>query len=91
MGKKWKVEYRESALLELETIILQNRDLQEIIIQRLAALEEFPPEKWFEIRHHHGTDLFISDNQMIHISGQADAKTSTVWIHKVVVVRKNPH
>ncbi len=88
MATKWTIIYRGEAEEEIAAAIRGNRDLKEIIIQRLRALEDFPPEKWFEIRKHHGTDLFTSDRQMVRISGEADEKTMTVWIHKVVVVRE---
>jgi len=88
MENKWKIVYREDAQAKLEAVIRQNPDLKEIIKQRLKALEDFPPEKWFEIRKHHGMGLFTSDNQMVHISGEADPKTMTVWINKVVAVRR---
>lgn len=88
MERKWKIEYRCKAQDELELVIAKNPDLKAIIIQRLQALEDFPPEKWFELRHQKGNDVFTSDNQMIHISGEADPITRTVWINKVTVGRK---
>ena len=87
MENKWDIRYRESAQDELEVIIKKHPDLKQIIIQRLQALEDFPPEKWFELRRQKGHDVFTSDNQIVHISGEADPKTRTVWINKVTVGR----
>jgi len=88
MATKWKIIYRGDAQAALEAAIRENRDLKEIILQRLRALEDFPPGKWFDIRKHHGMDLFKSDGQMVRISGEADPETLTVWINNLVVVRE---
>ena len=87
MESKWRIEYRDKALDELAVIIKKHPDLKEIIIQRLEALEDFPPEKWFELRRQKGHDVFTSDNQIVRISGEAELETKTVWIHKVTVGR----
>jgi len=84
---KWKIECRYGALEDLAGVIKKRPDLKEMIIQRLEALEDFPPEKWFELRRQKGHDVFTSDNQIVHISGEADPETKTVWIHKVTVGR----
>lgn len=78
MLKKWTVRYRDDVLEELEKAITTHPDLKGLIIQRLQALEDFPPSRWFELRKQNGSDLFTSDNQMIHISGEADSKNQTV-------------
>lgn len=87
MDGKWRIVYRDNAMNELEAVIKKHPDLKEIIIRRLRALEDFPPEKWFELRRQKGHDVFTSDHQIVHISGEADPKTKTVWIHKVTVGR----
>lgn len=87
MGHKWRIEYRGQTLDELTVIIKKHPDLKGMIIQRLKALEDFPPEKWFELRRQKGFDVFTSDNQIIRISGEADPLTKTVWIHQVTVGR----
>jgi hypothetical protein len=88
MENKWEIEYRDNAKEELEDVIKKNSDLKELIIQRLEALEDFPPDKWFELRRHLGHDLFTSDSQIVRISGEADFKARTVFINKVTVRRK---
>ena len=88
MIKKWTIRYRDDALEKLEKAITAHPDLKSMIIQRLQALEDFPPLRWFELRQQNGSDLFTSDNQMIHISGEADSQNQTVWINKVTVDRK---
>jgi hypothetical protein len=90
MGNKWELRYRDKAKDELEVIIKKHPDLKEIIIQHLEALENFPPQKWFELRQQKGHDIFTSDNQIVHISGEADPHTGIVWINKVSVGRKQP-
>jgi hypothetical protein len=87
MENRWKIQYRDKAKDELYEIIKKHSDLKDLIIQRLEALEDFPPEKWFELRRQKGHDVFTSDNQIVHISGEADPKTRTVWINKVTVGR----
>jgi len=88
LENKWEIRYRDKAKDDLEVIIKKHPDLKEIIIQRMEALENFPPVKWFELRRQKVRNVFTCDNQIVHISGEADPDTSIVWINKITVGRE---
>jgi len=86
----WKVILRAGAQGQLEEAFKNHPDLEELILQRLGALKDFPPEKWFDIHHQLKGDAFSSDGQLVKISGEADRKTRIVWVDKINVGRKKP-
>jgi hypothetical protein len=86
--EKWTIQYRDKAADEIGAVIKQNPDLKALILLRLRELEDFPPIRWFKIIQHNGVEIFTADNQMVHISGEADPNTLTVWINKVSIMRK---
>jgi hypothetical protein len=87
MENKWEIRYREGIFEDLSAIIKKHPDLKGIIIQRLEALEKYPPKKWFDVREQNGSSVFKLGNQIIQMTGEADSVTRTVWIHKVSVGR----
>jgi hypothetical protein len=87
--EKWKVALSLEAAKQLENIYAKHPDLRPHILERLKALENFPPEKWFFVYRLKGLSLFRAEtDQMIRISGEAHSETKTVQITRVVLLRK---
>jgi len=76
---KWTLE----AARAYKLIYNENPSLRKLIDQRLKALIDWPPKKWFDLRDKDGIIRFQTENdQFIVLTGMVEEKEETVWIYR---------
>lgn len=74
---KWTVE----AAKNYKLIYDKNENLRVLIDQRLDALADWPPKKWFYLRDMDGIIRFKTENdQFVVLSGKYEEAEKVVWI-----------
>ena len=78
---QWHLELSAEAQTALQKAFLRHPHLKELIDQKLQALLNFPPRRWYRIHVKQNTATFFPEpGQKVRFSGFADYVTHTVLV-----------
>jgi len=78
---EWNLKLREEVRSAIVKSIFIHPHLEEVIHQRLQALLDFPPKRWYQIHFEQESATFFPEpGQKVRFSGLADFKARTIEI-----------
>ncbi len=78
-----KIRWTVEAAKNYKLIKDENSDLRALIEQRLEALADWPPKKWFDLREKDGVIRFQTENdQFVVLTGKYEETEKAVWIYR---------
>jgi hypothetical protein len=79
--REWNLKFREDVRKAMAQSILLHPHLEEVIHERIRALLNFPPKRWYRVHFRQDSATFFPEpGQKVRFSGLADFGTSTVEI-----------
>lgn len=77
----WNLKLKEDVRAAIVKSTLLHPHLQEVIQQKLQALSNFPPERWYRVHLRQGSATFFPEpGQKVRFSGFVDFVARTVEI-----------
>jgi hypothetical protein len=83
---EWKLYLGEEVQAAIVKAVLLHPHLEEVIHQRLQALVDFPPKRWFRFHLRQGSAVFFPEpGQKVRFSGLVDFTARTVEVTRFSV------
>jgi hypothetical protein len=82
----WNLKLKENVQVAIARAILLHPHMEEVIHQRIQALMNFPPGRWYRVHSQQGSAVFFPEpGQKVRFSGLADFRTRTVEVTRFSV------
>jgi hypothetical protein len=78
---EWNLYLKEDVQVAITKAVILYPHLEEMINQRLQALLDFPPKRWYRVHFRQGSAAFFPEpGQKIRLSGLVDFVARTVEV-----------